>query len=313
MKMQKRISYMWRVLAGFALSLTGVAHQGSAAIPVQGEDGAGNVGNVTQPGPYARKNHEVAFEAQGSVKTKSAIGAQPDGSIYSFITREEQLAQNGKTRQLKKNKSILYMATPQRRNTRGKMLESRPARGVKSGLIAHKPAARKSHLIEGKAAQGKMKPIRSMPRRGIQMGKSRAIIGQQGKRKLIMNSPRRGMQPGKGQMLESRPGKSKAFIDGKQGRLEFDGVFPFTDEQKEHLIFGSRDYLWNLNGEDMLERHLPDGIRMVIREQGMVAVFDSGGRLAGQFHSPAAEKMDRAMRITQEMKEMVREDGRSPG
>lgn len=311
MKVRNKLSYMWRVLAGFALTLTGVAHEGSAVIPIQGEDGAGNMGHVTQQGPYALKNHEVAFESRGSIKTKTTIGAQSDGTVYGFITRQEQLAQNGR-KIPSKNKSILYMQTPQRRNTRGRMLESQPARGMKSGLIAHKPAARKSHLIAGKPdqgkskafvdkpAQGKMKPIRSMPRRG------RMLESRPAKRKLIMNSPRQGAQPGGGRMLEFRPGKSKSIICCHND-------VPITDEQKEQLIFGSRDYHWALNDHGLLERHLPDGLRVVIGEQGMVDVFDSENRLKGQFHSPAAGKMDRALRITQDMKEMAREDGHSLG
>jgi len=315
MKMRNKLSCMWRVLAGFVLTLTGVAHEGSAAIQPQENDRAGNSGNMAQPGPYARKNHEVAFESRGGIKTKTAIGAQSDGTVYGFITRQEQLAQNGR-KIPSKNKSILYMQTPQRRNTRGRMLESQPARGMKSGLIAHKPAVRKSHLIAGKPDQGKsrafvdkpaqgkmkpkMKPIRSMPRRG------RMLESRPAKRKLIMNSPRQGAQPGGGRMLESRPGKSKSIICCHND-------VPITDEQKEQLIFGSRDYHWALNDHGSLERHLPDGIRVVIGEQGMVDVFDSENRLKGQFHSPAAGKMDRALRITQDMKEMAREDGQSLG
>ena len=323
MKIRNKLSYVWRLVAGFVLSLSGM-QQSTAAISPQGNDQVGNSGNMAQPGPYGRKNHEVAFESRGGAKTKTAIGAQSDGTVYGFVTGREELAQNGR-KIPSKNKSILYMQTPQRKDMRGKMLESRPARGAKAGLIVHKPAARKSHPIAGKPdqgksksfvdkpAQGKMKPIRSMPRRGIQPGKNRGFIEQPVKRRLIMNSPRRGMQPGKGQMLESRPGKSKAFIDGKQGRLDFDGIFPFTDEQKEYLIFGSRDYRWELNDDGLLERHLPDGIRVVIREQGMVEVFDAENQSMGRFHSPAAWKMDRALRITQDMKERVREDGRSLG
>jgi len=299
MKMRKKLSYMWRLLAGFVLSLTGM-QQGAAAIPAQGEGDSGNVGNVIRPGPYAGKNHEVAFEGRGGVKTKTAIGAQSDGSVYGFVTQEEKLAQNGGTIP-SKNKSILYMATPKRGNTRGKMLESKPARGAKS------------HLIEGKPAQGKGRSIIGSPQRGSNQGRGNMLESQPGKRRLIMNSPRQGVQPGKGQMLESQPGKSKAFIDGSQSRLEFDNAFPLSDEQKEQLVFGSRDYLWELNGEGLLERHLPDGIRVLIRGQGMVDVFDSEKQLAGRFHSPAAEKMDRATRITQEMKQMVQEDGRSLG
>jgi len=271
---------MWHVLAGFVLSLTGM-QQSTAAISPQGNDQVGNSGNIAQPGPYTGKNHEVAFEGRGRVKTKTAIGAQPDGSVYSFVTSEEQLAQNGQ-KIPSKNKSILYMQTPQRKNVRGRMLESQPARGTKSGYIGHKPAARKSHLIEGKPAQGK--------------GKS------------IIGSPRQGVQPGKGQMLESSPGKSRAIIGGPQSRLESDDLLVLTDEQKEQLIFGSRDYLWDLNDDGLLERHLPDGIRVVIREQGMVEMFDAENRSMGQFHSPAARKMDRALRITQDMRQMVRED-----
>ena len=314
MKMRKKISYMWHLLAGFVLSLTGM-QQGTAAIPVQGEGDAGNVGNVTLPGPYAGKNHEVAFEGRGGLKTKTAIGVQPDGGVYGFVTREEQLAQNGQNIPVK-NKSILYMATPKRENTRGKMLESRPARGVKSGLIAGKPARGKSRAFVDKPAQGKGRSIIGSPRHGVNRGKGSLLESQPAKRRLIMHSPRQGVQPGRGRMLESSPGKSKAFIsggDGSQSQLEFDNVFPLTDEQKEQLVFGSRDYLWELNGEGLLERHLPDGIRVVIREQGLVDVFDSEEGLTGQFHSPAAEKMDRAMRITQEMEDMVREDGRGPG
>jgi len=293
MKIHKGITYMWHVLAGFVLSLTGM-QQSTAAISPQGNDQVGNSGNMAQPGPYGRKNHEVAFEGRGGTKTKTAIGAQSDGTVYGFVTGQEQLAQNGQ-KIPSKNKSILYMQTPQRSNTRGKMLESKPAGGAKSGLIAHKPA------------RSKRKSIIGSPQRGINQGKGKFLESRPAKRKLIMNAP------GKGQMLESAPGKSKAFIDGSQSRLEFDGIFPLTDAQKEQLIFGSRDYLWDLNDHGLLERHLPDGIRVVIREQGMVEVFDAENRSMGQFHSPAARKMDRALRITQDMKEMVREDGRSLG
>jgi len=349
MKINKKLSYMCHVLAGFVLSLTGVAQEGSAAVPVQPDGDAGNVGNVVQPGPYARKNHEVAFETRGRVKTKSAIGTHPDGRVYGFITRQEQLAQNGRTKQIKKNKSLLYMATPRRRNLqdRGRMLESRPARGVKSRLVDWKPATRKSPSIVDKPAQGKGKSIIGAPRRGVS-GKSRSILEQpgrgkrlesrpargvksrlvdlkpatrkspsivdepaQGKGKSIIGAPRRGVsgksrsileQPGSGKRLESQPGKSRGFAP--QGKLDGDG-FLFTPEQKEQLIFGSRDYLWLLNNEGLLERHLPDGVRVVIGQRGMVDVFDSENRLAGRFHSPAAEKMDRALRITQDMKDMI--------
>jgi len=346
MKIRKKLSYMWRLLAGFLLSLTGM-QQGTAAIPAQGEDDGGNVGNMIRPGLYAGKNHEVAFEGRGGVKTKTAIGAQPDGSVYGFVTREEQLAQNGRNMP-SKNKSLLYMATPGRANTRGKMLESQPA---KRRLLESSPA--RSRSIIGKPAQGKGRSIIGSPRRGVNRGKGnllesqpakrrllesspgkgRSIIGspqrglnqrkgnllesQPAKRRLLESSPGRGKmlesQPGKGGMVESQPGKSKAIIGGSQSRLESDGLFTFSDEQKEQLVFGSRDYLWALNAEGLLERHLPDGVRVVIGQQGMVDVFDSENRSMGHFHSPAAGKMDRAMRITQEMKEMVREDGRSLG
>jgi len=43
-------TYMWHVLAGFVLSLTGMAQQGSAAILPQEEVGVWSVGNVAQPG-----------------------------------------------------------------------------------------------------------------------------------------------------------------------------------------------------------------------------------------------------------------------
>jgi len=312
MKMRKKLSYMWRLLAGFILSLTGM-QQGTAAIPVQGVDEPGNdMGVTAQPGPYADKNHEVAFEGRGGLKTKTAIGAQPDGSVYGFVTQEEKLAQNGQTKPLPKNKSFLYMQTQQRRGAHGRVLESRPARGAKSHLIEGKPAQGKGRSIIWKPPQGKGRSIIGSPQQGVNQGKGSLLESQPAKHKL-MNSPRQGVQPGKGGMLESQPGKSKAFIDGSQSRLEFDNAFPLSDEQKEQLVFGSRDYLWELNGEGLLERHLPDGIRVVIRGQGMVDVFDSEKRLAGRFHSPAAGKMDQALRISLEMKEMVQEDGRSLG
>jgi len=289
MKIGKKISSVWRLLAGLALSLTGVAHDGSAAVPVQPEGDAGNAGNVTQPGPYARKNHEVAFESRGGLKTKTAIGAQPNGTVYGFVTRQEQLAQNGQ-KMPSKNKSILYMQSPQRRSAHGKILESRPARGAKSGLIAGKPARGKDKSFVDKPAQGKGRSIIGSPQQGVNQGKGNLLESQ----------------PGRGGLIESQPGKSKQFLCCHND-------VPLSVEQKEQLVFGSRDYLWELNGEGLLERHLPDGVRVVIGQRGMVDVFDSGDRLAGRFHSPAAEKMDRAMRITQEMKEMVREDGRSLG
>jgi len=116
-----------------------------------------------------------------------------------------------------------------------------------------------------------------------------------GKTPLIMNQPQ--ADPAKGKVPEKAPA-----LDRQSYEPEIHDPLALTDEQKDSLVFGSRDRAWLLNAEGLLERRLPEGVRVVVREQGRVEVFDAEGRLRSVFHDARAGKLEKAVRIAERMK-----------